>query len=199
LRFAISIWKITIHSIRKETVLVLLFAALIHQQTQKLSRAIKFVVRSLFTWPVTIQWLDFIQATESLAAASNDVRAVLGEKIHRPFARHRLKADERARILIEHYKALATTFPSKTLFSLVSGCRLPLAEIEGKRSEDRYVITISREMPYQHQGELAIAFSNESLHEPLATLAINIIKSRNGRPGHSPDDATGDISILLNH
>jgi uncharacterized protein VirK/YbjX len=106
--------------------------------------------------------------------APENVKGVLADKIHRPYARCHLSTAGRVGLLQEHYQQLARFFPTPVAAALVAGKRFPLVRFTGKAPEDRYLITVSREMMFQHQGELTFLMIDEVSGVALVRLIVNL-------------------------
>ena len=161
--------------------LIFNYARLIYLHTQRLSRAIRFVLRSLFKWKSTLRWLHFIEEHDYLKKAPDYVRRVLSDKIHRPFALCDLKVSNRVDALIAHYSVMERLFPAETILQFVSGQKQALAEIEGQHDKEIYSITICREMFSQHQGELTLLMIDPKMGIHLTRLILNFSHDKNGK------------------
>ena len=144
-------------------------------------RAARFLLRALMHCRTTIDWLTFIDSRTYLSQAPEEVRRVLADKIFRPFARRSLSVPQRVKLLIDHYQSLEDILPADFILGMVSGKRYPLLEIQGRNEDEKFVVTMSREMLSQHQGEIALLFTDVVTQVPLARLVINIMRDAQGR------------------
>lgn len=157
------------------------YASMIYTQTHSLTRTARFVVRSLIRKPTTLKWLRYIENQPSLADTPPEVRRVLGDKIHRAFARYGITTADRVELLIAHYEIMSSALPAHVLSSMVAGRRFPLLQMIGRHGEARYMITLSREMISEHQGEMTILFIEGSTNIPLARLVFNLLLDHEGK------------------
>jgi len=167
--------------------LVLTYAHLIYVHTQQMTRAARFVLRTLALWKPTMQWLLYIEKHSFLRNAPDFVRRVLSDKIHRPYAFCNQTAPQRVDLLVTHYDLMKGLFAPETILSFVSGQRQELAQIKGQHEAEDYAITISREMLSQHQGELALLMVDPKQGIYLTRLVINLAK-----------DEHGDLQLVVN-
>jgi len=144
-------------------------------------RALKFLGRALLHPRATAAWLAELERLPFDPVPPVIVKE-MAEKIHRPYARHRLSPAGRAALLISHYQLLAARLPPATLAALVGGVELPLAHLVGTRSEDdRYTIVLGRDRRFHQQGELIVRLRDDVRGLPLSTLAINLKTDAAGR------------------
>lgn len=160
---------------------ILTYACLVYRQTGRLTRALRFAVRSRLRLAATSKWLHFIESSSVLSQTSDRVRSVLADKIHRPFARCAFTVEQRVDFLIGHYQLAEKLFPPNALLSLVQDDRLMLAKIKGAAEDETYVLTLGRQMISQHQGELTFLMVDEKNNLPLAMLMINLASDEEGR------------------
>jgi uncharacterized protein VirK/YbjX len=165
---------------RSDRALILYYTKWVCRQAGPL-RGVRSLVRSLLHWNATTRWLRFMESEPSLAQAPIEVRRVLADKIHRPFARFGLTTAQRVDMLINHYTALAALLQPAALLELVAGHRLKLVEIQGREAGEVYVMTLSREMESQHQGELTIMFIEQATNVILARIVTNLTVDNDGR------------------
>lgn len=167
--------------------LVFSYADLIYRHTQRITRAIRFVIRALFLWQTTTRWLDFIEGHTFLRQSPDYVRRVLSDKIHRPYALRDLSVTKRVDLLVTHYELMEKLFPAPIILSLVSGQRHPLAQLQSQHNEDEYTFTICREMLSQHQGELTLLMIDPKQGIHLTRLILNL-----------ETDDQGDLRLIIN-
>lgn len=158
--------------------LIFTAAAAVWRDTGSLRRAAKFLLRAALNANATLRWLRFIATEPVLAGAPFHVHRVLTDKIHRPFARNALSIAGRVECLIAHYVALFTAFPDDVAARLIMGERITLGRLRGDAGV--YIVTLSREMLSQHQGELTILLIEPVAKIALARLPLNLVASHNG-------------------
>lgn len=157
------------------------YVGLVYRQTGSLTRAARFALRSLLRFQVTGAWIRFIESAPYLAQASERVRSVLVDKIHRPFSHCAYGPAERASLLKQHYQTAEALFSPDTLLGLVNGERMILARLEAPGKATSYVFTLCREMISQHQGELTFRMMDEAQTIPMAMLMVNLSRDAQGR------------------
>jgi uncharacterized protein VirK/YbjX len=167
--------------------LIVSYARLIYFHTQRLSRAVRFVARSVFRWEPTLRWIHFIEHHDYLKRAPDYVRRVLSDKIHRPYALCTLNVSDRVKALISHYEVMERLFPEPVILQMVSGQKQTLAEIEGQHDKETYAITLCREMFSQHQGELTLLMIDPKMGIHLTRLILNF-----------SHDGAENICLILN-
>ncbi|MDX9689543.1 MAG: DUF535 family protein [Alphaproteobacteria bacterium] len=140
----------------------------------------RFCLRSAWKFHPSLTWLRYIESTPFLAQAPENIRRVLADKIHRPFARCHLTTTQRVNALITHYDILADLFPQPLLERIVEGRRVHIATLAGQHSDETYTITLSREMLSQHQGELTFLMLDVQSEVPLARLVVNLCRNADG-------------------
>lgn len=122
-----------------------------------------------------------METTPALARAPEETRAVLADKIHRPFARCGLSLEERIDLLILHYEVAQQTIEEQALLSLVSGQKFVLARLINPKDGQTYAFTLCREMISQHQGEFSFYMISEGTEIPFAMLMANLGKDKTGK------------------
>ncbi len=145
-------------------------------------RALRFGYRTVAQWPALRHWCRAVWIEDpTLSSAPEFVRTLLVDKLHRPFARKGLSPAARRLVLERHYAALGACFPAATVRALMSGYRFPLASMVGARTGREYLITLSREVLSQHQGELSLLVLDPSLPSALTRLHLNLAADGRGR------------------
>ncbi len=167
--------------LHRRLLLSLLFTQRIYVGTKSFWRAARFAGRTLVHWKETTDWLLFLTQHPVLSAAPPYVIRVLGDKIHRPFARCGLDIAGRAAMLVNHYQSIGPYFSDDTLLYLVSGKRLKLTTFSNLKGDRNFIFTLSRDMLSQHQGELTLLFTDETTGIHLARLVANMQTDPDGK------------------
>lgn len=145
-------------------------------------RAMRFGYRTAAQWPALRAWCRAVWIEDpTLTSAPEFVRTLLVDKLHRPFARKGFSPAARRQVLERHYAVLGARFPSATVRALMSGYRFPLASLVGARTGQEYLITLSREVLSQHQGELSLLVLDPSLPSALTRVHLNLTVDARGR------------------
>lgn len=145
-------------------------------------RALRFFYRTGLRWFGLRDWCRRVWIEDpTLSNAPEFVRTLLVDKLHRPFARKGLSPAGRRQVLERHYAALGARLPAATVRALMSGYRFPLASLVGARTGREYLITLSREVLSQHQGELSLLVLDPTLPSALTRLHLNLTVDARGR------------------
>jgi uncharacterized protein VirK/YbjX len=165
---------------RAKSVRVLFYAGLIRSQTGNVARAARFLLRAVLYRATTVKWLAFMEADPVLSQTPDDIKRVLAEKIHRPFARRGLTVAGRAALLMNHYRIMNEALPRHVLLDMVCGRRFHLAHMKGRREGHLYTIAIRRNMLLSHQGELVVKFLDSVQGVSLASAIVNVTVDGSG-------------------
>jgi uncharacterized protein VirK/YbjX len=154
--------------------LILKYAANVRAQSGSYGRYLKFIARSLVKGEQALRWYRFLEEHVELSSASAEVKGVLADKIHRPFARCAFSTQERIDLLTNHYLEMEKLFLPEVLRKIVAGQPLELTRFSGREADENFTVTFCRNMLSQHQGELTFLMTEEKTGIPMARLVANI-------------------------
>jgi len=165
-------------SLKPQVEIVATTAGRIVRERKKLRRASRFLIRTLFAWRRSVDWLMFLE-TAPLKDLSDGAKVRLVEKIHRPYVSSTVRGDVRITLLKNHYRIVARTISQAALADLMSYKVVLLSHIIG-RDGTLFTLTLQNDQRFSHEGELTLALRNEALSAPLAHLTLTIGRRASG-------------------
>lgn len=134
-------------------------------------QAALYLVRSSFFFKQTKLWLDYISLNH-LLVENDDTHLELAAKIYRPFLRTSYSLAERISLLKNHFDITTQYFPPSLVSAILGKQEVELFRLEGKKENLPYILTISRNMKFDKEGELTIALRAENSVIPLASVSF---------------------------
>lgn len=139
----------------------------------KKSYRLKFILRSIFLYPITFSWLRKLEQYRNLSTYLTH-QGTLPTKLQRPYLSVSLSKKEQYKALIFHYQFMES-LPLTLINQMYQKNRTLLMTLMGK-NEQTLSLFIHSENKYGREGEFTLYLTNEEC-QTVGTLTFSVIEN----------------------